>query len=100
MFFFFEGTSLKRKNEIEIVPQRSNIIKEILLDGKINKLLDVLKILLKGLSNRDYCKFDEKYVKVIFYSLCKTFPGLLVKSELEVDSGYSDMLLLPIEKLE
>ena len=55
---------------------------------------------LKGLSNRDYTKFDEKYIKVIFYSLCKTFPGLLVKSELEVAGGYSDILLVPIEKLQ
>ena len=91
---------IKRKNEIEIIPQRSNIIKEILLEGKINKLLDVLQEFLKGLSNRDYSKFDEKYIKVIFYSLCKTFPGLLVKSELEVAGGYSDILLVPIEKLQ
>ena len=91
---------IKRKNEIEIVPQRSDIIKEILLEGKIEKLLDLLKTFLKSLSNRDYSKFDEKYIKIIFYSLCKTFPSIFVKSELEVGGGYSDILLVPIEKQE
>ena len=91
---------IKRKNDIEIMPKRSEIIKEILLEGKAYKLLNLLQEFLKGLSNRDYVKFDEKYIKVIFYSLCKTFPSLFVKSDLETSGGYSDILIIPIEKQE
>ena len=59
-----------------------------------------LKKYLTGLSNRDYTKFDEKYVKIIVYSICKMLGAILVKSELEVESKYSDLLLIPKENLD
>ena len=39
------------------------ILKEIALEGKIDKIVEVLRIYLKNLSNRDLIKFDEKYIK-------------------------------------
>lgn len=77
-----------------------DIKKEILFEGKIDKILEVLKQYLTNLSNRDYQRFDEKYVKVIFYSICRTLGAMIVKSELEVGGKYSDILLIPTEKLE
>ena len=73
---------------------------ELLLEGGINKLLDVLKLFLKNLSNRDYCKFDEKYVKVIFYTICRMLGTVYVKSELEVNGRYADLLLVPKEDIK
>lgn len=70
-----------------------------MLEGSISKLLEVLKIFLKNLSNRDYCKFDEKYVKVIFYTICRMLGTVYVKSELEVNGRYADLLLIPKENI-
>ncbi len=77
-----------------------DIKKEILFHGRIDKILEVLKQYLTNLSNRDYQRFDEKYVKVIFYSICRMLGAMIVKSELEVGGKYSDILLIPTENLE
>ena len=60
----------------------------------------LLKTFLKNLSNRDYCRFDEKYVKVIFYTICRMLGTVYVKSELEVNGRYADLLLIPKENIE
>ena len=77
-----------------------DLTRQILLEGKIDELMATLKKYLTGLSNRDYTKFDEKYVKIIVYSICKMLGAILVKSELEVESKYSDLLLIPKENLD
>lgn len=91
---------IKRRSGLTNEINQKEIVKEILLEGKIEKLLDVLKEFLTNLSNRDYQKFDEKYVKVIFYSICRMLKGLYVKSELEVSGQYADILLVPKEELK
>lgn len=91
---------IKRRSGLTDEINQKDILKEILLEGKIDKLLDVLKEFLTNLSNRDYQKFDEKYVKVIFYSICRMLKGLYVKSELEVSGQYADILLVPKEELK
>ena len=91
---------IKRRSGLTNEINQKEILKEILLEGKIEKLLDVLKEFLTNLSNRDYQKFDEKYVKVIFYSIYRMLKGLYVKSELEVSGQYADILLVPKEELK
>ena len=91
---------IRRRSGLTNEINQKEILKEILLEGKIEKLLDVLKEFLTNLSNRDYQKFDEKYVKVIFYSICRMLKGLYVKSELEVSGQYADILLVPKEELK
>lgn len=76
------------------------INKEILEEGKIDKAIEILGLYLKSLSNRDYTRFDEKYVKVIFYSICRMLGAVYVKSELEIEGKYSDILLMPREKMQ
>ena len=91
---------IKEKAEIEEEIKKGDITREILLEGKIDKVLETLQQYLTNLSNRDYQKFDEKYVKVIFYSICKMLGTMIVKSELEVGGKYADIVLIPKEKLE
>ena len=91
---------IKRKSNFTYEINQKEILKEILLEGRINKLLDVLREFLTNLSNRDYQKFDEKYIKVIFYSICRMLKGLYVKSELELSGQYADILLVPKEELK
>ena len=91
---------IKRKSGLTNEINQKEILKEILLEGRIDKLLDVLREFLTNLSNRDYQKFDEKYIKVIFYSICRMLKGLYVKSELELSGQYADILLIPKEELK
>lgn len=91
---------MRRRAGIAEELKTGGMLKEILLEGKIDKIIEILKQYLTNLSNRDYEKFSEKYVKVIFYSICRMIGGLFVKSELEMNGGYSDILLVPKEKIE
>ena len=74
--------------------------REILLEGKIEKAIEIIGVYLRNLSNRDYQRFDEKYIKVIFYSICRMLGAVYVKSELEMEGKYSDILLIPREKMK
>ena len=91
---------IKRKAGINAEIKNGEMIKEILLEGKIDKAIETLGTFLTNLSNRDYQHFDEKYIKVIFYSICRMLGAVYVKSELEVGGEYADILIVPREKLE
>ena len=97
--YFLEYISRKANIVVDSIDTET-INKELLLEGKIGKLLDVLKEFLTNLSNRDYARFDEKYVKVIFYSIFRMLGTLYVKSELEVGGKYADILLVPKEEIK
>ena len=70
---------------------------EMAIEGKIEKGVNLLQKYLGNLSNRDYQNFDEKYVKVIFYCIAMSLRTFWVKSELEVEREYQDILLVPKE---
>ena len=91
---------IKRKAGINEEIKHGEMVKEILLEGKIDKAVETLGIFLTNLSNRDYQRFDEKYIKVIFYSICRMLGAVYVKSELEVWGEYADILIVPREKIE
>ena len=97
--YFLEYISRKANIVIDSI-DTEKVNKELLLEGKIDKLLEVLKEFLTNLSNRDYQRFDEKYVKIIFYSICRMLGTLYVKSELELSGQYADILLIPKEELK
>ena len=71
------------------------ILREIALEGKIDKIVETLKIYLNNLSNRDLIKFDEKYIKLIFYCIAMNMKIYSTKSEMEVNRNYPDILLVP-----
>ena len=90
---------LKERAGIDDELKTVDIKRQILLEGNIEKVMETLQLYLTNLSNRDYTRFDEKYVKIIFYSICKALGTMVVKSELEVGGKYSDILLIPREKI-
>ena len=77
----------------------NNANQEILIqlakEGKIDKMVETLKIYLNNLSNRDLIKFDEKYIKLIFYCIAMNIKAYSTKSEMEVNRNYPDILLVP-----
>ena len=76
----------------------NEILQETALEGRIDKIAEVLQKYLKNLSNRDYQRFDEKYVKLIFYCIAMNLKIYTVKSELEVEREYPDIVLIPRDK--
>ena len=74
------------------------ILREIALEGKIDKMVETLRIYLNNLSNRDMIKFDEKYIKLIFYCIAMNMPIYSTKSEMEVNRNYPDILLIPRDR--
>ena len=70
---------------------------EIALEGKIDKAVELLQKYLSNLSNRDFQRFDEKYVKLIFYCIMMNLKIYNVKSEMEVGREYPDIVLIPRE---
>jgi len=93
---------------IELVNNKANlkidqndyneIIEQIAYRGEITKLTELLHIYLNNLSNRDFQRFDEKYVKLICYCLAMNLKIFSVKSELEVNRNYPDLLITPHDK--
>jgi len=47
------------------------------------------------MSNRDFVKFDEKYIKLLMITYIRMSSMYLVKSEYEVEGQYIDIALLP-----
>ena len=87
---------LKKESDLEITQNDYNeILREIALEGKIDKAIEMLQKYLKNLSNRDYIKFDEKYVKLIFFCIAMNLKIFRLKSEMEVERKYPDILLIP-----
>ena len=76
----------------------AEILREIAMEGKIDKLAELAQKFLENLSNRDYVKFDEKYVKLIFYCILMNFKAYRIKSEMEVQRKYPDILLIPKDR--
>ena len=90
---------LNDKTDMKINEREYNeILEEIALDGKIDKIVEVLQKYLKNLSNRDYQRFDEKYIKLIFYCIAMNLKLFTVKSELEVEREYPDIVLIPKDR--
>ena len=66
--------------------------------GRIDKIVEVLRIYLNNLSNRDMIKFDEKYIKLVFYCIAMNINSYSTKSEMEVNRNYPDILLVPRDR--
>lgn len=92
--------AIKKVINVNINENYVQITKEIAQNGKIGKILELLKTYINNLSNRDLIKFDEKYVKLIFYCISMNLNLYRVKSEMEVQRKYPDLLLIPKQKPE
>ena len=74
------------------------ILIQLAKEGRIDKIVEVLRIYLNNLSNRDLIKFDEKYIKLIFYCIAMSINSYSTKSEMEVNRNYPDILLVPRDR--
>ena len=92
---------INKEAELRIDQEEYNqIAREVALEGRIDKIVEMVEKYLRNLSNRDYIKFDEKYVKLIFYCIAMNLKIYNVKSEMEVERKYPDILLVPRDKVK
>ena len=92
--YFIDLVSIE--TDLRIDPSEYNqMTKEIALEGKIDKITEKLHLYLNNLSNRDFQRFDEKYVKLLFYAIAMNLKIFSVKSEMEVNRKYPDLLIIP-----
>ena len=90
---------LSRSTDIQMSEEDNNeMLREIAFEGRIDKIVDTAHKYLENLSNRDYVKFEEKYVKLIFYCIAMNLKLFRLKSEMEVQRKYPDILLIPKER--
>ena len=69
-------------------------IEKLAYEGKIEPYIEYISNnILKHLSNRDLQKFDEKYIKIIFFINLISGQIYKVYSEREIENGYIDLLL-------
>ena len=90
---------IEKETELKIEENEyDKILQEVALEGNMDTFVKTVEKYLKNLSNRDYEKFNEKYVKLLFYSIAMNFDIYDVKSEMEIERGYSDLILSPREE--
>ena len=87
--------SLEKDYNISVDRIYTGISKEIALEGKIEKIINLLGEYLTNLSNRDYQKFDEKYVKLLYYCIVMNYHDYVIVSENEINREYTDLLIYP-----
>ena len=84
-----------RQGSENISENYTEITREIALEGKIDKLIELTQKYLNNLSNRDYMQFSEKYIKLIIYCIAMNLKIFRTKSEMEVQRKYPDLLIIP-----
>ena len=90
---------LKKATDLQVTENDYNeMLSEIALEGKIDKIVEMTEKYLKNLSNRDYMQFSEKYIKLIFYCIAMNLKIFRLKSEMEVQRKYPDILLIPKDR--
>lgn len=95
LYFGYFQKLIEKETEFKInETQIDQAIAEIALYGKIDQLVRLAEETLNRLSNRDFIKFDEKYIKVILLTYLFKTNVFFTKSEYEVDDGYIDIVLL------
>ncbi len=90
---------LNKSADLKVEESRYNeILEDLAVKGKIDKLIELLHEYLNNLSNRDFQRFDEKYVKLICYCIVSNFKLFSIKSELEVNRSYPDLMIIPRDR--
>ena len=85
---------LMKRAQIKIDGLKQDEMLRNLLEGKPDLFIELTERFLKGLSNRDYERFDEKYITLVMLSLLSNVDLYIAHSEYEVSAdGYVDLFL-------
>lgn len=67
--------------------------KEVLLEGKINRITNYIEEILTKADNREFIKFDEKYVQLMYFTLLCNNNNVRVYTEYSTSNGYIDVMI-------
>ena len=67
--------------------------KELIVEGKINKITNYIKEILFKVDNRDFIQFDEKYIKLMYFTLLCGNKNFNTYTEYPTNHGYVDVML-------
>ena len=95
VYFDFFRAYLETAHDIVINVSKTKDALWQLQNNNLKPLMGEVEKVLNKISNRDYIKFDEKYVKLIMLQYLFNSNTFNVKSEYEVYDGYIDIALLP-----
>ncbi|TDO90094.1 PD-(D/E)XK nuclease superfamily protein [Halanaerobium saccharolyticum] len=93
IYFDYFNSIISEETSFDSLEIEASVV-EILKNGDINPFIEKVEATLAALSNRDYIKFDEKYIKILIFSYLNLTQLSIVKSEYEVAEGYLDLALL------
>jgi len=72
-----------------------DVINRMAYHGEITPFIQfVHQHVIRQLSNRDFIRFDEKYIKVILLTYLSMIDLYIPISEIEVNTGYADIILM------
>ncbi len=92
LYWQYYGYVLKQKNEFQYPESELPKVMRSLAAGNIEPYLKLVESNLKALSNRDFQRFDEKYVKMIMMLYAIESRVFYVPTERETSSGgYIDL---------
>ncbi len=81
-----------------------NIVKKSFIDiselGNCTQFIQLIEEFLHLLSNKDFIKFDEKYIKLVMAVYANMSPIFHMVTELEVEDGYIDLALMPLPTVQ
>ena len=69
-------------------------LREIIYEGKIDKITKYVSNILKLSDNRIFMKFDEKYIQLLYFSLLIGNKEFFIYNEYPTNNGYVDLILL------
>jgi hypothetical protein len=91
--YFIETLTNQINYELE-TEKISFAIRKMALNSDIVPFIRVAENLLKELSNRDFIKFDEKYIKAVLITYLTLSQAYYIRSEPEYDKKYFDILCI------
>jgi len=91
--FFIDFIKSEQDLEFETADVQ-NAIRNLAQHNTIDPFLLLVENALKTMSNQDFKKFDEKYIKALFVGFASLSKLYFIKSEPEIESKYPDIMFL------
>ncbi len=94
LYWEYFRADLEKKNAFSMDHNAvGEVLREMSIDGGIDRLVNYANVITGSLSFRDLQGFSEKHLKMVFMTIFAGNKLFFVSSEREVNSGYVDILL-------
>ncbi len=95
LFYDYFAQQIQKDAALDVeIPDIQQIVTQLAQQNDIMPFIGLVENTLKGLSNRDFIDFDEKYIKLLFVTFGNAAGFYYVKSEPEINQTYPDVMFL------